>query len=94
MKKNYNNKKNNNNNYRNKQQNMPVMPINNYSKKPEKEPLISEDVRILQKELEMEKQYKPPESWVKSLVPCIPRIISSREITKEEYMKHYCLKKL
>lgn len=78
MKKNtYNNNKKNN--YRNKQQNMSV---NMYTKKPEKEPLISEDERILQKELEMEKQYKPPESWVKSLVPCIPRIINSREIRK------------
>jgi hypothetical protein len=43
------------------------------------------------KEIETEKKYKPPESWLKKLKPFIefPRVISSRIITKEEYYKHY-----
>jgi hypothetical protein len=46
------------------------------------------------KEIEAEKKYKPPESWIKTLKPFIefPRIISSRIISKEEYCKHYGIK--
>jgi hypothetical protein len=91
MKKNYNKKPN----YNNKQTTMsggkPTHHHNNkqFNRTQDREPLISEEEKIILKEIENEKKYKPPESWVKKLVPCIPRIISRREITKEEYNAHY-----
>ena len=41
------------------------------------------------KEIEAEQKYKPPVEWIKKLYPCIPYVISSRIITKEEYDKSY-----
>ncbi len=89
--------RNNNNKKTMNNKNKKTMNNNNMNNK---NTMNKEDSKNLQEsdpyllnDIENEKQYKPPEEWVKSLFPSIPKIISSKIITKEEYFKSYGLNK-